>query len=255
MLREVKLTLKRAMDICKSSEVTRKEVQTMHKGPVESTKVMYEVNSKSRIKHKPKPASAMYQYTKPESMKCGRCRRQYPPQICPAWGKSCLKCGGRNHFAEMCRTKSVKELVQGYERDDDQFFLDTHLIGNIEKHGEWLAAFRCNETRVKVKLDTGAVTNVMPLGTFREIPPRPQIKSSNTAQSTWSSTGDIYREVSARVFSEWPQQGIWDIHSQHGITTDLRTLNVWKPWIDHQRRERRRRRYNRNYQQYIQRCV
>ena len=49
---DVKLTLKRAVDICKSSEVTRQEVQTMKKGAVESTKVVYEVNSKSRVKHK-----------------------------------------------------------------------------------------------------------------------------------------------------------------------------------------------------------
>ena len=82
-------------------------------------------------------------------------------------------------FAEMCRTKSVKELVQGDERDDDQFFLDTLFIGNIEKADEWHAVIRCNETRVKVKLDTGAATNVMPLGTFRKITPKPQIKPSN----------------------------------------------------------------------------
>ena len=69
--REVKLTLKRAVDMCKSSEVTRKEVQTMKKGPVESTKVTYEVNSKSRVKHKPKPTNAMYQHKKTESMKYG----------------------------------------------------------------------------------------------------------------------------------------------------------------------------------------
>ena len=50
LLWEVKLILKRAVDICKSSEVTIKEVQTMKKGPVESTKVVYEVNSKSRVK-------------------------------------------------------------------------------------------------------------------------------------------------------------------------------------------------------------
>ena len=64
LLREVKLTLKRTVDICKYSEVTRKEVQTMKKSPVESTKVVYEVNSKSRVKHKPKPACAIYQHKK-----------------------------------------------------------------------------------------------------------------------------------------------------------------------------------------------
>ena len=72
LLSEVKLTHKRAVDICIYSEVTRKEVQLMKKTPVESTKVVYEVNSKSRVKHKPKPASAMYQHKKTESMKCGR---------------------------------------------------------------------------------------------------------------------------------------------------------------------------------------
>ena len=77
-------------------------------------------------------------------------------------------------LAEICRTKSVKELVKGDERDDDQFFLD------IEKADEWHDVIRCNETRVKEKLDTGAATNVMPLGTFSKIIPKPQIKSSNT---------------------------------------------------------------------------
>ena len=32
---------------------------------------------------------------------------------------------------------------------------------------------------MKVKLDTGAATNVMPLGTFRKIISKPQIKPSN----------------------------------------------------------------------------
>ena len=69
----------------------------------------------------------------------------------------------------------MKELVQGDERDDDQFFLD------IEKADEWHAVIRGNETRVKEKLDTGAAaTNVMSLGTFRKITPKPQIKPSNT---------------------------------------------------------------------------
>ena len=63
--------------------------------------------------------------------------------------------------------------MQGDESNDGQFCLDTLFIGNIEMMP---AVIRCNETRVKVKLDTGAATNVMPLGTLRTITPRPQIK-------------------------------------------------------------------------------
>ena len=60
------------------------------------------------------------------------------------------------------------ELVQGDERDDDQFFLDTLFIGNTEKADEGHAVITCNETRVKVKLDAGAATNVMPFGTLKQ---------------------------------------------------------------------------------------
>ena len=74
----------------------------------------------------------------------------------------------------------MKGLVQGDERDDDQFFLDTLLIGNIEKADEWHAVIRCNETRVKVKLDTGAASKVIPLGTLIKVTPIPHIKPSNT---------------------------------------------------------------------------
>ena len=67
--------------------------------------------------------------------------------------------------------------MQGDDRDDDQLFLDTLFI---EKSDEWHAVITCNETRVKVKLYTGAATDVMPFGTFRKVTPRPQIKQSNT---------------------------------------------------------------------------
>ena len=33
--------------------------------------------------------------------KCYRCGRNHPPRRCPAWGKTCEKCRGSNHFAEM----------------------------------------------------------------------------------------------------------------------------------------------------------
>ena len=88
------------------------------KGLVESVKAVHAVHLKSFSKHKPKPASAMNQSCKRiESTKCGRCGRQHPHKMCPAWGKTCLKCSRKHHFAEICRSKSVKDLVQGSERD------------------------------------------------------------------------------------------------------------------------------------------
>ena len=61
-------------------------------------------------------------------------------------GKTFLKFSRKHHFTEMCRSKSVKELVQRGERDDEQFFVDTLYIGNIEKSDEWPAIIKCNES-------------------------------------------------------------------------------------------------------------
>ena len=81
LLREVKLTFNRAVDMCGSAEATRKQMQSMKKGPVESVKAVYAVCSKSFSKHKPRPASAINQYSKRiESAKCGMCGRQHSPK-------------------------------------------------------------------------------------------------------------------------------------------------------------------------------
>ena len=42
--------LKRAVDICKSAEVTRREVQTIKKGTIQAPKTVHVINSKSRNK-------------------------------------------------------------------------------------------------------------------------------------------------------------------------------------------------------------
>ena len=141
-------------------------------------------------------------------MKCGRCRRQHPPKRYPAWGKSCLKCGGRTK--SFCRNVqeqfSERTIVQGDDRDDDQFFLDTLFI---EKSDEWHAVIGCNDTRVRVKLDTGAATKCDAVWNIQKSHTKTADKAvKHCAQSVWRSTGGTYREVSARVFSEWPQQAM-----------------------------------------------
>ena len=43
---------------------------------------------------------------------CTRCGRKQAFRKCPAWRKTCLKYQGANHFAHMCRTKTVNSVVQ-----------------------------------------------------------------------------------------------------------------------------------------------
>ena len=63
---------------------------------------------------------------------CRRCGTTHARNECPAWGKSCLKCGGPNHFSSQCRTvdRYVNEMVdQG--SGEDEFFVDCLYVENI----------------------------------------------------------------------------------------------------------------------------
>ena len=41
---------------------------------------------------------------------CGR-RHAMKKELCPAWGKTCSKCTGKNHFAIKCRVKLFHRII------------------------------------------------------------------------------------------------------------------------------------------------
>ncbi|XP_035679930.1 uncharacterized protein K02A2.6-like [Branchiostoma floridae] len=101
-------------------------------------------------------------YTRPTNA-CGRCGKGHnTADKCPANGKECRKCGKKNHFAAVCRSKSVSEVRSPEEEfqdfhieavhkkkvEGDQAFVDLHIAGTSES--------------LKCKLDTGAQVNVLP---------------------------------------------------------------------------------------------
>ena len=185
LLREVKLTLGWAVDICKSAEVTRREVQKMKKSPMEAPKTMHVVNSKWRNKEsyrtkEHKPEKADKKAKKP--WKCFCCGQQHDYMKCPAYRQKCGKCSVFNHFAEFCRSeRSVREIVQTNDESDDEFFIDSLCIGNIERgEDEWFSEVQCNASPIHMKLDTGAATNVIPLKTYNKLEPKQRLHNLKT---------------------------------------------------------------------------
>ena len=90
LLQETKLTLNRCIDICRANETTaiqlraignEEDINAMKKNPVHGF-----TGSKKRIS---------------KEIDCKYCGRKHikKKEDCPAWGKSCSKCGMQNHFA------------------------------------------------------------------------------------------------------------------------------------------------------------
>ena len=43
---------------------------------------------------------------------CRYCGQQHQQRQCPAYGKICRKCGKKNHFANVCRSRDIQTLDQ-----------------------------------------------------------------------------------------------------------------------------------------------
>ena len=93
LLREVDLNLKRTVNLCRSAEITKREVQSM-KGAEASVNEV-----RARVKNKSGPGEH----------RCGRCGTAHGFKKCPAWGKLYLKCHGKNHFKTTVKSKQSKK--------------------------------------------------------------------------------------------------------------------------------------------------
>jgi len=67
---------------------------------------------------------------------CKYCGLKHAKRNCPAYGKTCHKCGRKNHFATVCKTKinSVKNL-EAENHNSDELYSIAHEIGMVKSKG------------------------------------------------------------------------------------------------------------------------
>ncbi|XP_058828067.1 uncharacterized protein K02A2.6-like [Topomyia yanbarensis] len=82
------LTEASAMNLCRAEEITERHPATVGQSSVEVNMV------------------------KKEKMKCKFCggRHDFTKGVCPALGKRCNRCGGKNHFEKVCRAERKKQF-------------------------------------------------------------------------------------------------------------------------------------------------
>lgn len=114
MLRDNNLTLQSAIDACRSSEQVQKQLSQMATPEV--------INAMQRNRSQKFRAKRMDREAKPakygqrdranfprDSRKCIYCGTLHEKQKekCPAFGKTCHKCGKENHFEKVCRSATA----------------------------------------------------------------------------------------------------------------------------------------------------
>jgi hypothetical protein len=114
-LLEVKdLTLEKAVDICRSAELSREFVKTLSNPEVhamrserveqhgqQSKAKYFNNNYKTSQPHFSSEKDNKARYNK-SFYHCKKCNTEHGPRQCPAYGKTCTKCNRMNHFSVGC---------------------------------------------------------------------------------------------------------------------------------------------------------
>ena len=106
---------------------------------------------------------------------CGNCGRSHAPKTCPAFGKPCNHCHKLGHYAKFCRSKTKQNKpVNDIEVDSDvsEHGIDTVQSPTMQENEH--ATLKINNTSVRLKLDSGAETNILTHHDFLKVIPKRQ---------------------------------------------------------------------------------
>ncbi|KAI4891972.1 hypothetical protein NFI96_009139, partial [Prochilodus magdalenae] len=184
MLRDDKLTLEEAEKICRANELAQQHAKTFADT---SASVVHESAKVAVVRNKMKRNDQ--QKTNKDTAGCKRCGGKHEPRQCPAYGKRCAKCNGKNHFAKQCLTKERSKPVRIVEETDlsETFFVGMVSCENAkngqgteahERHAEednWIVSLPINGALVALRIDTGAQANLISMTEIRAMKEKPKI--------------------------------------------------------------------------------
>ena len=185
LLREKDLSLDKALDMCKSSEITSKQrsIQNDEKQNNEELNLVQDkrrrakgnkkLNEKKPLSNQKKPPIKTGQDKTWKCKYCGQHKKHAKQTDCPAYGQQCRICKKMNHFAKVCQTKKEKVHVaeeaeaEEYGYESEESLLKIEEITAIKGSGKQLTAsitFLIEEMykeQLVCQLDTGATCNVI----------------------------------------------------------------------------------------------
>ena len=209
LLRETDLTLAKAIKICQAVETAQAQMKTFEKHDDDhdaTGQTVHAVNRQNKNnrqwskkndkqnykseKHGPKSTSQQ-KYVK----LCKRCGSTHGPNDCPAIGKTCFKCNGKNHYSHMCFTKPSYAKTRGIhavEADTIQFSdPEEFFVGSIESPGtktEWITPLEVMNTLIPFKLDTGAQVNILPEQSYNSLQRKPHLYPTSVILTSYSGS-------------------------------------------------------------------
>ena len=197
LLREPDITLKKVLNYCRAAETSKAHFNIMNMTQqVHALKISNGKNQNNYKKGNPSKSS----YTKP-AKPCQYCGNYHAVRRCPAYGKTCHRCQGRNHFESVCKgggfkkkmysqsrssCKPVNQVDRSNEDDHDDYgyaeelFVGSIFIGKLGEHDKWSANLCINKQKFMFKLDTGAHANIIPESMYKQLNTGQSLQKTST---------------------------------------------------------------------------
>ena len=192
LLRDNALTLRRAMDTCRSAELAKSQIQAM-----QTSQVVQDTSVDALRKATGQTRTGSWNKSKTSSKRhvtttvCHKCGNKHEPRQCPAYGAVCHKCGKNNHFSKVCRASTEKssnyktKTINNLESEVDSLYIG--MIGKYKKKAAhqakgtvWHETATVRGVAINFKLDTGADANVLPMHMYRQLPGPIQLRPTET---------------------------------------------------------------------------
>ena len=161
------LTINLCIDMCRAYEATENRMRYMEGSPQVE---VHTVKPTHPSAHSTKGKMRGQQRKQVKCRFCGK-THEMTKESCPAWGKLCSKCNGRNHFAIVCQNKGRVHVVDAERHDDNAYELlnGVTTVNNVKPEKAespskpLIFAEMCIDgKRVKFQVDSGASVNLIP---------------------------------------------------------------------------------------------
>lgn len=202
LLREENLTLTKAIDIARASEMSKEQVQVMTTSQASKTQLHVNHIKSQRNRQDNSQTSARRQDTSRTSnahssntevrrkndgrnahasSDCSYCGYSHAENKCPAFNKTCNYCKKKGHFTKVCRRKSYnmsknvrtvnEETYSSDELNDEDLVLYAiNQDDDLKNDSDWQVTMKiANSRQVRFKIDTGADCNVISKRVFDKL--------------------------------------------------------------------------------------
>ena len=177
LLRESNLDLKKATEIYRAFEITsraKKEMSPPSEGyPIDKIEAQHQEQNNA-VKPQQKDGPCVLN----ECKFCGQSHEAARTQ-CPAWGKTCNYCKGRNHFEVKCKKVNLLNAGRDYDECDEQWLV---VVGTDYKRAT--ALMQVNGCEVRFQSDSGADVNTI----CQKFVEKSQVKSTSQKLIMWNKS-------------------------------------------------------------------